>query len=221
MGSADKISRRRFLWTAGGVMAASMLTCGGGLALLGAPTPAIDYGQASCGKGSEMSNVLVAYASRYGSTAEVAQAIAKELCGRGQTVTVCAVEDVTDLSVYDAVVIGSAIRMGRWLPAATNFVQTNQATLRSMPTAFFTVHMLATDESEASRQQRTSYTAVERSVVQPSAEAFFAGVIDPQKLNLMERVMVKMVKSPTGDLRNWRAIRSWADDVAASEKTAA
>lgn len=214
MNSDTKMNRRRFLWTAGSVMAASMLACGGSLALATAPTPALNYGQEQCGKENQMDNVLVAYASRYGSSAEIAQAIGKELCSRGIAAEVRNVEDVTDLSAYGAVVVGSAIRMGHWLPAATAFVQNNQTTLRSVPTAFFTVHMLATDESAESRQQRTGYTAAEHELVKPELEAFFTGKIDAQQLNLMERLMVKMVQSPTGDLRNWDAVRTWADAVA-------
>lgn len=213
------MSRRRFLWAAGGVMAASMLACGGSLALIAAPTPAIDYGQSHCGKDVGMNKVLVAYASRCGSTAEVAQAIGQELCSRGQTAEVCSVEEVKDLGSYDAVVIGSAIRMGHWLAPATAFVQKNQATLRNLPVAFFTVHMLATDDSDSSRQQRASYTAAEHALVQPSREAFFTGVIDPQKLNLADRLMVKLVKLPVGDSRNWDAIRGWADELANGMKT--
>jgi menaquinone-dependent protoporphyrinogen oxidase len=215
----NKISRRRFLWTAGGVMAASLLACGGSLALVAAPTPAINFGQSDCGEGNPMSNILVAYASRCGSTAEVAQAIGQELCSRGQAAEVRSVEDVADLSAYDAVVVGSAIRMGRWLPAATAFVQQNQAALANKPVAFFTVHMLATDDSPGSRQQRAGYTAAEHALVHPALEAFFAGEIDPQKLNLVDRLMVKMVKSPVGDLRDWETIRGWADKVAGEVKT--
>jgi menaquinone-dependent protoporphyrinogen oxidase len=204
---------------AGGVMAAGMLACGGSLALIATPAPALDYGKTQCGKGNKMSKVLVAYASRYGSTADVAQAIGQELCSRGQTADVQNIEDVKDLSAYDAVVVGSAIRMGRWLPPATKFVQSNQAALRSLPTAFFTVHILATDDSAESRQQREAYTATERGLVTPLTEAFFAGKIDPKQLNLVERLMVKATKSPVGDLRNWQAIRSWADQVAVQEQT--
>jgi menaquinone-dependent protoporphyrinogen oxidase len=220
MSSTTKMSRRRFLWTAGGVMAASMLACGGSLALVATPIPALDYGHTNCGKDQEMSKVLVAYASRYGSTAEVAQAIGQELCSRGQAADVRNVEDVADLSVYDAVIIGSAIRMGRWLPAASRFVEEQQAKLRSMPTAFFTVHMLATDDSVESQQQRAAYTASERGLVPPALEAFFAGKIDPKQLNFVERMMFKATGSPGGDLRNWQAIRSWAGAVAVQEAAA-
>jgi menaquinone-dependent protoporphyrinogen oxidase len=220
MSSTNKMSRRRFLWTAGGVMAASMLACGGSLALVATPTPALDYGTSNCGKDSTMSKILVLYASRYGSTAEVAQAIAEELCSCGHAAEVRDVEAGADLTAYDAVIVGSAIRMGRWLPAATAFVQKHQATLRSMPTAFFTVHMLATDDGSASREARAAYTATERGLVQPAAEAFFAGKIDPKQLNLVEKLMFKATGAQGGDLRNWEAIRGWAGEVVAFEQAA-
>jgi menaquinone-dependent protoporphyrinogen oxidase len=215
MDGTDKITRRRFLWAAGGILAGSMLACGGSLALAAAPTPALDYGHTNCGKESTMNKVLVAYASRYGSTAEVAQAIAEELCRRGQAADVHSVEDAVDLTAYDAVVVGSAIRMGRWLPAATQFVERHHAALRDVPTAFFTVHMLAIDDSEQSRQARAAYTAAERSLVTPVLEAFFTGKIDPQQLNFVEKLMFKATGSPGGDLRSWETIRTWADTVAA------
>ncbi len=219
MGS-NTISRRQFLWTAGGVLVASMAACGGSILVMATPTPALNYGQFACGKRDKMSKVLVAYASRYGSTAEVAQAIADELCRRGQAAEVRSVEEVTDLSAYSAVVIGSAIRMARWLPAATAFVQTHQAALGQMPMAFFTVHMLALDDSSASRQKRAEYTAAERAMVKPVAEAFFAGKIDVKQLNFVERLMFKTTGSPGGDLRDWQSIRDWTDTVAVKEGAA-
>ncbi len=103
-----------------------------------------------------MKKILVAYASRYGSTAEVAQAIGAQLSQRGATVDVCSVADVRDLASYDAVVVGSAIRMGQWLGAATKFVEANQAALRQVPVAFFTLHILALGDGAASQQERAT-----------------------------------------------------------------
>ena len=96
-----RISRRRFLWVAGGALGASMLMCGGLATVVAAHTPALNFGQSSCGKGRNMQKVLVAYASRCGSTAEVGQAIADQLCQRGAAVDVCSVEEVQDVAAYD------------------------------------------------------------------------------------------------------------------------
>lgn len=163
-----------------------------------------------------MQKVLVAYASRCGSTAEVAQAIADQLCQAGAAVDVCAVDAVTDVAAYDSVVVGSAIRMGKWLPAAVEFVEQNRAALQTRQTAFFTVHMLNTDDSEASRQARAAYVAPVHAVMIPQSEAFFAGKMDLGKLNFLDRMVARMVKAQDADLRDWPAIRAWGAQIMAA-----
>jgi menaquinone-dependent protoporphyrinogen oxidase len=160
-----------------------------------------------------MNRILVAYATRYGSTAEVAQAIGERLRQRGEAVDVYPVEEVTDVSGYRAVVVGSAIRIGQWLPAAVQFVEKHREALRAVPTAFFTVHLMALDDSEASQQHRAAYLAPVHAIVTPQHEAFFAGKVDLRQLNLGERLMTRAVRSPVGDLRDWEAIHAWADQL--------
>ena len=83
-----------------------------------------------------MSNkILVAYASRTGSTAEVAEAIGQTLAESGAQVDVLPVQDIKDLAPYRAVVAGSAIRGGKWLPEALQFMQTYQAALAQKPSS--------------------------------------------------------------------------------------
>ncbi|PKL55421.1 MAG: flavodoxin, partial [Methanomicrobiales archaeon HGW-Methanomicrobiales-6] len=76
--------------------------------------------------------ILVAYATRYGSTAEVAEAIGEELRKAGITVDVQPVGEVQDLSPYRAAVIGSPIYMGKWLPESQVFIEKNQQYLRTI-----------------------------------------------------------------------------------------
>jgi menaquinone-dependent protoporphyrinogen oxidase len=156
---------------------------------------------------------LVVYASRCGSTVEVAQAVAEQLCRRGAAADVCAVEDAREIAGYDAVVVGSAIRMGRWLPAAVQFVEQNRAALQQMPTAFFTVHMMNVDDSEESRKARAEYVAPVHALLTPQYEAFFPGKMDLARLGFMDRLIAKMVKSKDEDLRNWTTIRAWGDQL--------
>ncbi len=212
MDKTTYINRRRFLMMAGGTLGAGVLLCSG-VTYVGSQAPAVDFIRSSCGKGDKMKKVLVAYASKYGSTGEVAQAIADQLCLRGAAADVRRVEEVTDATGYDAVVVGSAVRMARWLPPAVEFVERNAAALQKAPTAFFTVHMLATDDSEASRQQRAAYVEPVHAFLTPQHEAFFVGEIDTGKLALGDRLMVKLVRSQTGDCRDWPSIRSWADQL--------
>jgi menaquinone-dependent protoporphyrinogen oxidase len=216
MDKPTTINRRRFLLLSGGILGASILACSGGL-IVATSSPPMNFAEFSCGKENTMQNILVTYASRSGSTAEIAQAIAEQLCQQGARVDVKAVDDVKEIALYDAVVVGSAIRMGRWLPAASKFVETHSAALRAKPVAIFTVHMLALDDSEASRQQRASYTEPVHALITPQHEVFFAGRMDFSKLNLFDRLVSKMVQAEEADLRNWQAIHTWTDQIFQSE----
>ncbi len=157
--------------------------------------------------------VLVAYATRAGSTAEVAVAIAETLKAHGASVDVLPLKSVTNLAEYRAVVIGSAIRFGGWLPEAVKFVEQNREALSQHPLAIFAVHILNTDEEETSRQNRHLYLEPVRKLVAPRTEALFAGVGDPKKVSFVERQLYKAVKAPQGDFRSWQAIRDWAETL--------
>ncbi|GEM_PF-3645432 len=54
-------------------------------------------------------HVLIAVASRYGSTREIAEALAGTLRAAGHVVAVRNAAEVADAALYDAVVLGSAI----------------------------------------------------------------------------------------------------------------
>lgn len=161
--------------------------------------------------------ILVTYATRAGSTVEVAAAIGEALSGRGFSVDVKPVKEKPPVEGYQAVVIGSAIRMGNWLPAAVNFIKDNQAQLSRVPTAFFTVHMLNRGEDEASRQARQAYTATVRQILAPVDEAFFSGKMDYSRLSFLDRTIAKAVEKQTdsraGDFRDWGKIRAWAQGL--------
>ena len=81
--------------------------------------------------------ILIVYAGRYGSTAEVGVAIGQELGQCGATVEVCPAKDVTEIGSYDAVIVGSAIYYGKWLPEAVKFVEMHREVLSRMPLAYF------------------------------------------------------------------------------------
>jgi menaquinone-dependent protoporphyrinogen oxidase len=206
------ISRRKFLALAGGAIVTSIAVCGGGAALVAAPIPALDFGDNTYGEGVTAMKVLVTYASRYGSTADVARAIGKRLGERGMSVDVRPVEEVAPQSIaaYDAVAIGGAVRVGSWLPAAVKFVEQNQAALSQKQVAYFAVHFLNTEDTAESREKRAAYLVGPRSKVAPVSEAYFAGKIDPSGMSLGDKLATKVVKAPTGDRRDWQAIDAWA-----------
>jgi menaquinone-dependent protoporphyrinogen oxidase len=154
---------------------------------------------------------LVTYATKLGSTTEVAHEIRETISQKGVTVDILPIKDVKDVSSYDKIIIGSAIRMGNWLPEAVNFVKSHQAALQKIPAAIFTVHILSQGDDPESLKERSAYTAQVREMVTPTSEAFFAGKIDPDKLGFLERLLFKAIKPPDGDFRNWEEIRNWAN----------
>ena len=96
--------------------------------------------------------ILVAYATAAGSTGGVAEMIGKTLAETGLGVDVRPVQSVAHLDDYDAIVLGSAIHGGRWLPQAVEFLQANQNRLNQVPTAFFLVGLMANKKSEGDRK---------------------------------------------------------------------
>ena len=160
--------------------------------------------------------ILVTYASRLGSTVGVAEAIGKTLQESGAEVDVLRMGDVTDLSPYDAVVAGSAIRGKQWLPEAVQFVRKHQAALRQKPFATFLVCMtLAMKNGEKYRPQVADWLDPVSMLVRPVSRGLFAGVLDIGKISsfsdrLKFRMSVLFGVWKEGDHRDWNAIREWA-----------
>ena len=218
------MTRRAFIvdgsMLAGGTLGAMAL--GGTLVAPGnAEAAKVEFPESSCGPEKKTGGkVLVAYASLCGSTGGVAEAIGQALCDSGAAVDVRLVANVDDLSLYDAAVIGSAVRSSSWWPDALEFVKTNREALSRMPVAYFLTCLALYKETEASRRVAKGYmeqalTAVPD--VKPVSMGLFAGALDYGKLNLMYRVVMKhkMKKQgvPEGDFRDWNAIQSWSRDL--------
>jgi menaquinone-dependent protoporphyrinogen oxidase len=163
--------------------------------------------------------ILITYASRTGSTAEIAEAIGKTLSQRGMQVEVLPMQDVKDLSVYGAVVAGSAMRSSKWLPDAMQFITTHRAVLSQKPFATFTVCItLAMSNSEQYRQAVAAWIQPVRAQVKPVSEGLFAGMLDFKKLpfnwdTLKLRMVVALGIFPKEDRRDWNAVRAWADHL--------
>src|SRR5947209_2765614 len=89
--------------------------------------------------------ILIASASRHGSTREIAQALARELRACGHSVAVRAVNEVQSLDGYEAAIVGSAVYMGNWLPEARRFVGEYREQLARIPVWLFSSGPLGTD----------------------------------------------------------------------------
>ena len=166
-----------------------------------------------------MSQILVTYASRTGSTVGVADAIAKTLIENDADVELLPVENVNDITPYGAVVAGSAIQNRQWLPEAMQFLQTHRAELGQRPFATFTVCMtLAMRNGEKYRPAVSDWLVPVRGLVRPLNEGLFSGVLDIGKIpafgdRLKFRLSVLFGVWAEGDHRDWEAIRAWANEL--------
>jgi menaquinone-dependent protoporphyrinogen oxidase len=156
-------------------------------------------------------SVLVAYATRYGSTQEVAEAVAATLRERGLEVDIQPMQKVRTLEGYRAVVLGTALYMSHLYKDARRFLSQHRKALTERPVAIFALGPLHTDEKEwqLSRKQLEKELA-KFPWLTPVALELFGGKIDPAKLHFPFNHM------PAGDVRDWTAIHAWASSLAAT-----
>ena len=164
----------------------------------------------------EDAKVLVAYASKYGSTAEVAERIGDTLQEAGLQVDVRSVQDVKDLSPYRAVVVGGGIYAGKWHSGAVKFVNQRRNELKAIPVACFAVASTLKDDTPENRAKVEAALASVRELVTPVSVGLFAGALDPKKCPFFVRLMLKLMKAETEDFRNWEQISTWAKELASS-----
>ncbi len=163
--------------------------------------------------------ILVAYSTTAGSTGGVAELIGKTLAEPGIAVDVCPVQSVLHLDSYDAVVLGSAIHGGKWLPEAVTFLQANQSRLNQVPTAFFLVGLMVNKKDEGGRKLVDQFLAAERALVKPVAEGRFVGAMFTKDHPGLEGFGMRFFIAYCGlgirggDFRDPAAIRAWAERV--------
>jgi menaquinone-dependent protoporphyrinogen oxidase len=156
-------------------------------------------------------NVWVVVASRYGSTREVGEAIAEEI-GRTHPVEVRDAADVEGFDGADAVVLGSAIYGGRWLEPARRLLDDRADELAARPTWLFSCGPIG----DPPRPEDASPEGWEEAVAATRArgQELFAGKLDYGALRRVERLMVRALRAPEGDFRDWEEIRGWARSIA-------
>ena len=157
--------------------------------------------------------VLVAYASKHGSTEGIARAIADRLSELGVSADVQTVSHVEDLGEHDAVVLGSAVYAGSWMKEAVEFVHRHAEQLAERPVWLFSSGPLGEEVQDDEEQPRQLQEL--RGLTGPIGHRIFFGALDRSKLGFGERMIVKAVHAPDGDFRDWDAIRAWADGIAA------
>ncbi len=218
MSTRTGVDRRKFLKVAGAAVRAGALSCAG-LGFWAAQEPKIDFSIFSCAEDTDMGDkVLIAYASKCGSTGEVAEAIGKVLCQAGASVDVKRVQDVKDMRPYRAVVLGTALRMEKPLSEAVNFAKKHRTALATLPVACFCVGMTMNEDTPENREKAKQYmSSLTREIKAPVGLGLFGGKLDYGTLSPILRWMFSQDKSgemAEGDWRNWDAIRTWAGELA-------
>jgi menaquinone-dependent protoporphyrinogen oxidase len=152
--------------------------------------------------------ILVAYATKHGSTLEVATALAVRMRIRGAEVDVRPASQVGALSPYGAVVLGGALYAGRWHRDARRFLAHHRDELGRLPLAVFAMGPLKMEPADvdASRRQLGRALAKEPDLV-PMSVRIFGGVIDPAKLRF------PFTHMDAADARDWNAISAWAEEL--------
>lgn len=166
--------------------------------------------------------LLVTYASKYGSTAEIAEVIGKELQKRNREVEVRPVDEVGSLDEYDGFVIGSAIYAGSWIKSAADFLRSNQELLASHPVWLFSSGPTGQGDPNEIMDDWNFPEDLEtvRQAINPKDVILFHGRIDPDNLNFAEKMIIRSVKATVGDYRDWLVIRGWAGKIATEVRAA-
>jgi menaquinone-dependent protoporphyrinogen oxidase len=162
-----------------------------------------------------MTHVLVAYASKRGSTAEIAQAIGEVLREAGLEVDCRAAGEVTGVDSYDGVVLGSAVYMKRWQGDAKHFLRKHAHELSERPFWVFSSGPVGDPEGSPDPKWLEPPRTIERAEQLGVREhVVFGGRMPAEPRGPIERAMVKNTDAQFRDMRDWDEIRSWARRIA-------
>ena len=156
--------------------------------------------------------VLVSPASKHGGTAEIGRSIARILRSQGVDVDVSQPQDIHDLSHYEGFILGSALYMGSWIPAASVFIDEHADALKQHPTWLFSSGPLG----DAKPEEPIDPDRLERLVSTSGARdhRLFSGRLELSRLGRTERFVARWVGAKDGDYREWDKIEAWASGIA-------
>ena len=174
-----------------------------------------------------MDKVLICYGTRYGSTAEVANAMAKAAIRLGVPVDIVNLKESSppsDISDYSLIVIGSGIRAGQWTGAPLQFMKNNLDELAKKKVALFVVCGYAASDDKCGQAQIDYLDTIAKDVgLSPTSTGLFGGVFDMTKYNFVVRKLVKGIikkELPPGaevpekiDYRDWNQITQWMTEL--------
>jgi len=162
-------------------------------------------------------SVLVAYATNYGSTQEIAEQVAATLRERGLEVDLQPMRQVRTLEGYRAVVLGAPLFMFHWHKDALQFLSRNREALTELPVAIFAGGPFSTGDEKEWQEVRSQLDKelAKFPWLSPVAVEVVGGRFDPTKLRFPLNLLPALKQMPASDLRDWTAIRAWASNLAA------
>lgn len=166
-----------------------------------------------------MAKILVTYASKHGSTAEISEAIADEIRSQGHEVDCVTTDRASDVAGYDAVVLGSAVYMKRWRREARQFLSRERRVLADRPLWVFSSGPFGEEPDSAWSEPADVVRTIEK--LGARDHVVFGGRLPLLPKNFIERSIARSTPSETSDLRDWEEIRRWAAQIAAELATAA
>jgi menaquinone-dependent protoporphyrinogen oxidase len=165
--------------------------------------------------------ILVAYATRYGSTREVAEVAGAALREQGVDADVKAAKDVTALGGYGGVVLATPFYIGSMLKEATQFLERNRAALEVLPVALLTLGPVQASDDMAEARKQLDDALAKLEWLEPVVAEMFVGKYDPAHLRLLDKLVALPPASPlhgvgAHDDRDWESIRAWAEALPAA-----
>jgi len=155
--------------------------------------------------------VLVSAASKYGATGEIGQAIANVLAEKGLEVTVVPPAQAGPIEQFDAVVLGSAVYLGRWMKPGRELAQRQAGALAARPVWLFSSGPVGEPAKPADNPVNVS--TILRSTKARDHQVF-AGKLVKKQLSFPERAIDSATRVQEGDFRDWDNIRAWASSIA-------
>lgn len=156
-------------------------------------------------------HLLVTVGSRHGSTREIGAEIAQVLGQAGHAVEILDPDDVTSLDGFDAVVLGSAVYVGRLAESVRALAQRLEWSLAELPLWFFWTGPIGNPPRPAEEPEEVGHVATR---LRANGVHMFAGRLEQSELGMAERALVATVGAAPGDYRDWDDIDRWAESIA-------
>jgi menaquinone-dependent protoporphyrinogen oxidase len=155
--------------------------------------------------------ILIAYATKSGTTGEIAEEIGRVVREKGFEVDVFPIKGIVDVAQYDAIVVGSGVRIGKIYSEVIDFVKVNRHDLKNIPMAYFVDCLTLLVNINKKKIEAERYLDPLKKLIVPKTVGLFAGRLVGSKIPLHLKVMLKLMRVKEGDFRKWDVIRDWAN----------